>query len=131
MIAVDTNVVVRLIVADNPDQVRRARKVFEGGDVLVTNTVLMETAWVLASGYGLDRATISMTLRRVLGLQGVRVEKPTAVARALEWHDAGIELDDALHVAGAEDASAFVTFDEKLVRRAAREGSTKVKQVPR
>lgn len=56
---------------------------------------------------------------------------PAAIAKALDWYDAGLEFADALHLAGASRSQAFVTFDERLVRRAKRAGLTSVVTVPR
>lgn len=131
MIAVDTNVLVRLVVGDDPAQARRARRVFERVEVLVTATVLLESAWVLASAYRLEPRRISAALRGVLGLEGVVTDSPAAIAKALDWYDAGLEFADALHLAGASRSQAFVTFDERLVRRAKRAGLTSVVTVPR
>jgi predicted nucleic acid-binding protein len=131
VIAVDTNVLVRLVVGDDPGQARRARRLFERGGVLVTTTVLLESAWVLASAYGLDRRRISVALRGILGLEGVETDSPAAVAMALDWYDAGLEFADALHVAGASRSEAFATFDERLVRRAKRAGIESVTTIPR
>jgi len=131
VIAVDTNVLVRLVVGDDPAQARRARRVFERVEVLVTATVLLESAWVLASAYRLEPRRISAALRGVLGLEGVVTDSPAAIAKALDWYDAGLEFADALHLAGASRSQAFVTFDERLVRRAKRAGLTSVVTVPR
>ena len=131
MIAIDTNVLVRLVVDDDPEQTRQARKLLKRGDIFVSATVLLESAWVLASAYGLDRPRVSKALRGVLGLEGVATDAPSAVAQALEWHDAGLDFADALHVAGAANAQAFVTFDERLVRKAKAAGAGMVAAVPR
>lgn len=131
MIAIDTNVLVRLVVADDPGQARRARRLFERGEVLVTRTVLLESAWVLASAYRLEPQRISAALRGVLGLEGVVTDAPETIAKALDGYDAGLEFADALHVAGAERAEAFATFDERLVRRARKAGMAPVVSVPR
>jgi predicted nucleic acid-binding protein len=131
VIAIDTNVLVRLVVADDPSQARRARRLFERGEVLVTRTVLLESAWVLASAYRLGPQRISAALRGVLGLEGVVTDAPETIAKALDGYDAGLEFADALHVAGAARAEAFATFDERLVRRAKKAGMGPVVTVPR
>jgi len=131
VIAVDTDVLVRQVVGDDPGEARRARRLFEGGEVLVTATVLLESAWVLTSAYRLEPRRISAALRGVLGLEGVATDAPETIAKALDWYDAGLEFADALHVAGAARSEAFATFDERLVRRAKRAGMTSVVTVPR
>jgi predicted nucleic-acid-binding protein len=57
MLGIDTNVVVRLVVADDAEQTRRARKLIDQAlardeSVLVSLLVLLESEWVLRSRYG-------------------------------------------------------------------------------
>ena len=47
MIALDTNMLVRALVADHPDQVAVVRELIAGDTVFVPRTVLLETEWVL------------------------------------------------------------------------------------
>jgi predicted nucleic-acid-binding protein len=118
VIAVDTNVVVRYLVEDDVAQTDRAEVVLRSGAVLMPKTVILETEWVLRVRYQLNRAAIASGLRRLLGLPGVTVEDPGAVARALELFDQGFDFADALHVASSRPAGAFATFDHALRRRA-------------
>jgi predicted nucleic-acid-binding protein len=118
VIAVDTNVVVRFLTRDDPVQAVRARSLIEKGSVLVLQTVILETAWVLRSRYRFDRAAVASGLRQLLGLPGVIVEDPESVAQALDLHDRGFDFADALHLASSRPAEAFATFDNRLRRRA-------------
>lgn len=56
MVAVDTNVLVRLLVNDDARQARRARALFEREEIFISPTVLLESEWVLRSAYGLAPA---------------------------------------------------------------------------
>ncbi|MCE2969429.1 MAG: type II toxin-antitoxin system VapC family toxin [Burkholderiales bacterium] len=116
MIAVDTNVVVRLLVADDAAQARRATALFERGPVFIPVTVLLETEWVLRGAYALERTQINRLLHLLLGLPGVEMAEPEAVMRALERHAEGLDFADALHLALAGDAESFATFDRRLLR---------------
>lgn len=116
MIAVDTNVVVRLLVADEPAQARRAKALFARAEVFIPATVLLETEWVLRGAYGLERAQINRLLHLLLGLPGVEVAAPLAVLRALERHAEGWDFADALHLALAGAVEQFATFDRQLLR---------------
>lgn len=118
MIAIDTNVLVRLFVGDDARQARRARKLLEGNDVVVATTVLLEAEWVLRSAYGFDRVQIAGAFRRFLGLPQVALDSPAAVAQALDAYDAGLDFADALHLAATPEADAFFTFDRRLARAA-------------
>lgn len=119
MRAIDTNVIVRLLTADDPKQAQTARRLVEGGDLFVPVTVLLETEWILRAGYGFGAAQIGAALRGLAGLPGVSVEEPAQLAVALEWMEAGMDFADALHLARSGHCSAFVTFDRAFVRRAA------------
>ena len=74
MIAVDTNVVVRLVTADDQTQFRRARKAFRDHEVFLAETVLLETEWVLRYSYGFDADRIVGALRGLLGMRNVHVK---------------------------------------------------------
>ncbi len=120
MIAVDTNVVVRLLVDDDPARTRRARKLLETRTTLVLPTVLLEAEWVLRGAYGVGRPAIAGSMRKLLGLPNVALENAQAIGAALEWFEAGLDFADALHLALAGEAAQFVTFDARLARRARR-----------
>lgn len=120
MIALDTNVVVRLLVDDDPIQTRRARKLLETRTALVLPTVLLETEWVLRGAYGIGRPAIAGSIRKLLGLPNVTPGNAQAIAAALEWFEAGLDFADALHLALAGEVEEFVTFDARLAKRARR-----------
>jgi predicted nucleic-acid-binding protein len=115
MLAVDTNVVVRYLTNDEPAQARAARKLIDGSRVKLQISVLLETAWVLSSLFEFADERVHAALVAFIGLENVSVEQPARVATALGWFEQGIDLADALHLAGAEDCEAFVTFDRRLI----------------
>jgi predicted nucleic-acid-binding protein len=116
--AIDTNVIVRFLTADEPRQAKAARAVIEGGDVFIATTVILETEWVLRAGYNLSALDIAMAIRGLGGLAGVTLEEPTEVALAIDWMREGMDFADALHLARSAHCRAFVTFDRKLAKRA-------------
>ncbi len=118
MLAVDTNVIVRIVTNDDPEQSPRAVALFEREKILLTKTVLLETEWVLRFSYKLSRETVVSALRKVVGLQQVEVENIGVVAKALDWHEQGMDFADALHLASSTRAIQFATFDEKLAKLA-------------
>jgi predicted nucleic-acid-binding protein len=120
VVAVDTNVLVRLVTNDHPAQAARSAAIFRSGPVLIAKSVLLETEWVLRYSYSLDTAAILRALRGVLGLENVSAEDPPTAATALRLLEQGLDFADALHVASSVQASRFVTFDGQLVKRAAR-----------
>ena len=118
MIAIDTNVLVRLLTADDAAQTRRAATLFEQGDIFLGKTVLLETEWVLRFSYQLSRPAIIAALKNVLGLRQVKAEDSFAIADALTLFESGMDFGDALHLTSSRDAAQFATFDTQLKKRA-------------
>ncbi|MEO8660855.1 MAG: type II toxin-antitoxin system VapC family toxin [Bryobacteraceae bacterium] len=122
MTAVDTNVLVRLLTGDDPSQEAIARSVFTAGQIWISKTVLLETAWVLKSLFDFDDGAIQIALTGLLGLSGVEVEDETAVSAALALTVQGVDFADAMHLASRPHGCHFVTFDRTFARRAKRAG---------
>jgi len=80
--------------------------------------VLLESEWVLRSGYELASDQIAAALRALSGLPGVTVEEPARLAQALVWMSEGMDFADALHLAKAQGCSVFLSFDRKLIKSA-------------
>lgn len=118
MIAADTNVLVRFLINDDPDQNRRAKNLFDKNRIFISATVLLETEWVLRGAYGQTCARILESFQALLGMQGVAVEDAGRLAGALVWYESGLDFADALHLASASAAQTFATFDRRLIRRA-------------
>jgi len=62
VLALDTNVIVRYLTADHPEQFAKASVLIDGEDVYVCTTVLLETEWVLRGGYRFSREEIIAAL---------------------------------------------------------------------
>lgn len=123
VISVDTNILVRLLVGDDPAQGKQAFDLFSREPrIFIAKTVVLETAWVLQSVYGFPPAEVTTALRRVAGLSNAMVENPEQLARALDLVSHGLDIADALHLAASPEAECFYTFDGTLIRRAAVQG---------
>jgi predicted nucleic-acid-binding protein len=116
--AIDTNVVVRFLTADDKRAAKIARAVIEGGDIFIPITVCLESEWVLRSGYGFTPAQIADGLRGLAGLPGVFVEEPMILATTLASMSEGLDFADALHLAKSDGCTAFLSFDRKLAKAA-------------
>lgn len=118
MLAIDTNLIVRYLVADDPGQAARARKLIDGDDTFVCVTVMLETEWVLRSAYGFSAARCAQALSDFAGLPRVTVEDAAAVAKALDWMREGLDFADGLHLAKAEGCDALISFDQDFAKAA-------------
>jgi predicted nucleic-acid-binding protein len=129
MIAVDTNVLVRLLTGDDSRQEAAARSLFTREPIWIAKTVLLETGWVLHSLYGLEETEIRAAFTKLLGLENVHAEDESSVAAALALMTRGIEFADALHLCSRPPGAAFVSFDKSLVQRARRAGVSDISNI--
>jgi predicted nucleic acid-binding protein len=129
MISIDTNVVVRYLTGDHPDQSARARALVDGQPVHVAVTVVLEVEWVLRGAYGYRHGQVSRALRAFGGLPTVTVEDAEIVAKALDLAEQGMDFADALHLGKSAHCDAFATFDRKFATAARTAGHTKVREV--
>lgn len=122
MIAIDTNVLVRLVTRDDEAQALRAKAVFdahgnEDGVLFVSDIVLVELCWTLERSYRLPRAAIATVLRALLGNSTVKLESPASVREALTRFAAGaVGFPDCLIVAKALETGCrqILTFDRRM-----------------
>ena len=128
MRAIDTNVLVRFLVADDKRQAEQARAAFEAGDITIATTVMLESEWVLGSAYGFAPGQIAAALRKLAGLPGVALEEPALMAQALDQMAAGMDFADALHLGKAGHCDSFLTFDRKLIKAAGKQSSISVRE---
>jgi len=121
LLAIDTNVLVRAFVLDDPAQSKRAQKLFASQAVYVPVTVILELEWVLRSRYAYPPGAIADAMEHLVMLENTIVGEQTAVAAAATKLRQGWDFADALHHSLAEGCESFATFDAKLVRRAGRD----------
>ena len=123
MIALDTNVLVRYLVADDERQAEAARLLLEGLTAerpgFVCREVIVELAWVLQRAYGFSRDRIAKVLVDLAATENLEVEAAEDVARAaLSYRQGGAGFSDLMIVAAAERAGAdtLYTFDRKAAQ---------------
>lgn len=124
MTGLDTNVLVRYLVQDDPKQSAAATRFIEGSLTALTpgfisTIVLCEVAWVLADCYGADKARIRKVIEGVLGTKQLVVEQVELVRAALrDWERANADFSDALIglIATANGSLRTVTFDRAAAK---------------
>lgn len=122
MIALDTNLLVRILIQDDAPQARaverliiRARR--DRTPFFVADVVLCELVWVLARRARQSRAEISDALQRLLDTEGIVVADATIAREALTaYRDGSGDFADYLirEQALAAGATEVVTFDRAL-----------------
>lgn len=119
MRAVDTNVLVRLIVRDNANQTASA-ELFVSAGAWTSHVVLLETVWVLESLYEKKRFEIGNVLEGLLDHETLIVQDADVVASALEEfrRSRRVEFADCLilSIARKHGHTPLGTFDAKLAK---------------
>jgi predicted nucleic acid-binding protein len=121
----DTNVLLRHVLHDQPEQSRRATALIEAierGDraVRLADTVIFETVFTLEKTYRAKRADIRDALLPIINLPGaVLPGKRVYIEVFALWADnAGLSFADCYHLCLTKQLglSAIITFDRKMNR---------------
>lgn len=135
MNAVDTNVLARFFIndADDPEAVRQRPAAISAlsGAVFVSISVILEFEWVMRGFYELSRKDIQRVFESLCGLENVQIEDRGIVLAALNAYQKGLDFADALHLARADFCSAFLSFDQRLKKRAKTAGLSPVVDTPK
>ncbi|MDZ5646504.1 type II toxin-antitoxin system VapC family toxin [Nitrospirillum sp. BR 11828] len=118
-ITADTNVLVRLIMADDETQNALATAAVENASlVAVSIHALCELVWVLDRHYGVARTDIATAIRALIDTSNVVVNRPGAEA-GLAMLDAGGDFADGVVAYEGQwlGGERFVSFDRKAVNR--------------
>ena len=122
--SLDANVLVRLIVKDDAQQLATALKrlsqnVKGGLTLFVPITVVLELGWVLLSRYKFGKLDVIYTLSSLLTTVELVFEAEDALEQSLVTYEEGsADFGECLHLALARKASAlpFLTFDLKAAK---------------
>jgi predicted nucleic-acid-binding protein len=120
MAALDTNVLVRLCMADDLEQCKRGQAfVQRNGPVFASQLSVLELAWVLGSVYQRPKQRIVQALRALLDNQDLVPEGPAVLESALNrWEASAADFADCfiLESIKAQGQAPLATFDRKLGR---------------
>lgn len=124
MIGVDTNVLLRLYVADDAEQHKVAAKFFsertEVSPAFIPVVVIVEFYWVLTKVYRYPTQQVLLLLDGLVNSRDVVLERQTVFERALAKSvDGHADLTDAIiaETSAAERCTTTVTFDRKAAKR--------------
>jgi predicted nucleic-acid-binding protein len=117
MHAVDTNLLVQLIVREDAKQAKAAETLIEAG-AWASHVVLAETCWVLRAVYDRKPADIATTVEMLLSHRSLSLHEPEVVAVALEHfrNKPSLGFSDCLILESARKAGHLPlgTFDKDL-----------------
>jgi predicted nucleic acid-binding protein len=117
---VDTNVLIRHLTGDPPEQAARATRLLsQAGRLLLCDLTVAETVDVLESFYEVPRARVAELVRAIIAFPAIGVADEPALLRALEVYEVHrLDFADAYLVAQAEAAgvSAVASVDKAIER---------------
>jgi predicted nucleic-acid-binding protein len=123
MIALDTNVLVRFLTQDDPDQGRIASDLIGGlteqNPGFVAREVLVELVWVLERSYRYERSEIARVLEGFLSAAELDIEAGDSFGAILQLYEGkGFGFSDLMirQAARRAGAAALKTFDRKAAR---------------
>ena len=126
MIGLDTNVLVRYIMQDDPKQSRLATELVESLTAdepgFVPLVSMVELAWVLLSSFNLKRAQLVAAMKGLLQTKEIHVERAEVVWRAVrKFKDSPADFADCLieQSATAAGCSQTMTFDRGAAKNCA------------
>lgn len=131
MRAVDTNILARYYLHDDPAQAQCAARILAAGDVFVPKTVMLELEWMLRAVAEQPAGKVADCLAHLIALPGVTIEDHDEVEDALRHCRRGADFADALHLAASQACSELLTFDDRgYARRATKLGLKPPVKVP-
>jgi predicted nucleic-acid-binding protein len=124
-ITVDTSVLVRAAVLDDPKQGKLAADLLRGADVIaVSLPALCEFAWVMARGYGRTSDEVLGMIRSLLESSNVRVDRLAVDAGLTALMAGGDFADGVIAFEGRRlGGDVFASFDRKAIRLIAGTGA--------
>ena len=119
MIALDTSVLARLLLGDDPDQQLLAEHLVRDNACCVSWSVLVELCWVLQRSANLSRGKVAAAFRLLQEIDGISLPSDDSFNWAVARYEAGADFPDMVHLVSAISGSTgFATFDRKLERQA-------------
>lgn len=117
---IDTNVLIRHLTGDPPEQARRATDFLSAGrDLWLADLIVAEVVYVLESVYGIDREAIAGLTRSIVSSDRLRVSDLPLLLRTIEVYERHrLGFADAYLVASAERSGVgvVVSFDKSISR---------------
>lgn len=114
---IDTNLIIRFLVNDNPQKASRVEKLLKGSpnSNLLPDTVIAEIVWVLSSYYGLDKQSVVNKIRALVHVGSVDCNKSLIDETLSTWENNNISYIDSYLVAIAKTKNiAIYSYDQKF-----------------
>jgi predicted nucleic-acid-binding protein len=115
--SLDTNILARLILRDDAQQVALAESIMHE-QLFVASTVLLELGWLLMSRYEMSRADVVLNLNDLMMVPNIVFSDPEQLQWAVARFASGGDFADMIHIIASRPAACFLTFDTKIAKHA-------------
>ncbi len=117
-LALDTNILVRLVLGDHPRLSPAAVALVAGNKCIVSAMALAEMGFVLLSFYQVSRSELTFCVRKLMDLPQVELENESRLEEALTAFESGMDWFDAMIWTTTPLESTLATFDKQFAKRA-------------
>jgi predicted nucleic-acid-binding protein len=122
---IDTSVILRLLIRDDPAKARSCEKLLREGEqrgliLYLLPVAIMETVWVLEKIYKFGRKTIREIIEAILNTPELKIEMEGVFRKAIRsYEEKNIKFADAMmgYWGLGKDLSVIFTYDEKDYKR--------------
>ena len=123
-IAVDTNVLIRAVVRDDPKQATAAIKVLKQAELIaIALPCLCEFVWVLLKVYRFEPADVIAAIRALISTSNVQTNRPAVEAGLAILESGGDFADGVIAYEGSWlGGETFVSFDKQAVALVTKQG---------
>jgi predicted nucleic-acid-binding protein len=124
MLGIDTNVLIRYIVQDDPEQSKHATQFIETvckeeNMIFISGIVLCELVWVLESAYEYQKKNILEVLEKILRTREFCIHQPEILWNAFhDYKKIAVDFSDSYiaHLNHANQCEHTITFDKKATK---------------
>ncbi len=122
MIGLDTTIIIRYLVQDDPAQSQAASAAIstltEGEQGFISLVTLVEIHWVLNRAYGMNAEDAADVIARLADTRELRIDQLDVVSAALNARENGVDFADAViaHIGRAAGCTHTLTFDRRAAR---------------
>ena len=115
----DTNLIIRFLVDDDPQKVSRVERLLKNKDNtnILLDTIVAEIIWVLSSYYSLKKTEVIEVLNNLLKLSFIKWESRDLLVEAMATFDkTNLDLEDSYNLAfiRKKKIKSVKTFDKHL-----------------
>ena len=122
MKAIDTNILIRFLVNDDPDQLKRVTRLFmktkaRNEKLLVSSAIILELIWVLEANYKAKKHKVIVALDKIINLDFLFFPNRHSIEKLIDFSTQypSLDLSDLFIALLAEEygATSIISFDKK------------------